>query len=110
MCDAHPYESRLRPEGAKANGLLMLNQKSMEFLKRLCYFAYEYIGYNQGESDRMVKNLGQYKALIMQISDLFVVGDTIAQAFGTMHLLHETCEIQFIARAGSGPPTAPPPG
>ena len=57
----------------------------------------------------MAKNLGLHKAMIMRNHGLLSVGDTMAQAFGTMRRLHEACEIQVMAQAGGAALRVPSP-
>ena len=108
-CVMHTHTKAGCAVGAQELGLLMLNQKSMEFYNRLGYHDYEGIADNLEERDRMAKNLGLHKAMIMRNHGLLSVGDTMAQAFGTMRRLHEACEIQVMAQAGGSALTVPSP-
>ena len=108
-CVMHTHTRAGCAVGAQEAGLLMINQKSMEFYNRLGYHDYEGIADNFEERDRMAKNLGSHKAMIMRNHGLLSVGDNMAQAFGTMRRLHEACEIQLMAQAGGGALTTPSP-
>ena len=108
-CVMHTHTKAGCAVAAQAGGLLMLNQKSMEFHDRVGYHPYEGIADNLEERDRMAANLGPHKALIMQNHGLLTVGETMAQAFGTMRRLHEACEIQLMAQAGGGDLVVPSP-
>lgn len=108
-CVMHTHTKAGCAVAAQAGGLLMLNQKSMEFHDRVGYHPYEGIADNLEERDRMAANLGSHKALIMQNHGLLTVGETMAQAFGTMRRLHEACEIQLMAQAGGGDLVVPSP-
>ena len=108
-CVMHTHTRAGCAVGAQEAGLLMINQKSMEFYNRLGYHDYEGIADNFEERDRMAKNLGSHKAMIMRNHGLLSVGDNMAQAFGTMRRLHEACEIQLMAQAGGGVLTIPSP-
>ena len=63
---------------AQKEGLLMLNQKSMEFYNRIGYHDYEGIADNLEERDRMAVNLGSNKALIMRNHGLLTIGHNMA--------------------------------
>lgn len=94
---------------AQKEGLRMLNQKSMEFYNRIGYHDYEGIADNIEERDRMAKNLGLNKALVMRNHGLLTIGKNMAEAFGRMRRLHEACELQVMAQSGGAQLIEPAP-
>lgn len=86
---------------AQADGLLPVNQMSMEFIGDVGYHDYEGVALDLGEQDRLVANLGQHHAMILRNHGLLTVGDSPARAFLRMFYLERACQIQ-IAAQGAG--------
>ncbi|WP_066906172.1 class II aldolase/adducin family protein [Millisia brevis] len=82
---------------ATAEGLLPLNQISMEFYNRVGYHEYEGVALNLDEQKRLVEDLGGNDALILRNHGLLTVGETPAKAFLRMYYLNKACEIQVAA-------------
>jgi ribulose-5-phosphate 4-epimerase/fuculose-1-phosphate aldolase len=93
---------------AQAEGLLPVNQMSLEFYGRVAYHDYEGIALNRAEQQRLVDDLGHQPALILRHHGLLTVGDSPAQAFTRMYYLNKACEIQVSAQSG-GTLTLPSP-
>jgi ribulose-5-phosphate 4-epimerase/fuculose-1-phosphate aldolase len=85
---------------AQVEGLLPVNQMSLEFYGRVGYHDYEGIALNHAEQDRLVADLGDHPALILRNHGLLTVGDSPAQAFTRMYYLNKACEIQVSAMSG----------
>jgi len=87
---------------ATEEGLLPVNQMSLEFYGRVGYHDYEGIALNKDEQVRLVANLGDHPALILRNHGLLTVGETPMKAFTRMYYLNKACEIQVAAMsAGS---------
>lgn len=82
---------------ATAEGLLPVNQFSLEFYGRIGYHDYEGIALNRAEQSRLVANLGTHPALILRNHGLLTVGDSPRQAFIRMFYLNRACEVQVSA-------------
>ena len=94
---------------AMEEGLLPLNQASMEFYNRVAYHDYEGISLDLDERDRLVASLGQKNCLILRNHGLLTVGRTVAEAFYYMYNLNKACEIQVNVLGTSNKPIVPPP-
>ncbi len=94
---------------AMEEGLLPLNQASMEFYNRVAYHDYEGISLDLDERDRIVASLGEKKCLILRNHGLLTVGRTVAEAFYYMYNLNKACEIQVNVLGTSAKPIMPPP-
>lgn len=94
---------------AMEEGLLPLNQASMEFYDRVAYHDYEGISLDLDERDRLVASLGQKNCLILRNHGLLTVGRTVAEAFYYMYNLNKACEIQVNVLGTSANPIVPPP-
>ena len=81
------------------SGLRMLSQPAIRFYKRIGYHAYEGITEDFGERERINKDLGQNRAMIMHNHGLLTVGKTAREAFVLMSHLLEAAHIQLMMEA-----------
>ncbi|WP_460066010.1 class II aldolase/adducin family protein [Streptomyces sp. YKOK-I1] len=108
-CVLHTHTRAGCAVAAQEEGLLPLNQISMEFYGRLGYHSYEGVALNLSEQRRMVADLGGHPAMILRNHGLLTVGETPAQAFLRMYYLDKACEIQTTAAAGGAKLVVPDP-
>ena len=76
-------------------GLRMISQQAMRFYNRVGYHPYEGITEDFGERERILKNLGQNRALIMHNHGFTTVGKNAREAFVLMKYLMSASEIQL---------------
>lgn len=98
-CVLHTHTRAGCAVAATAEGLLPVNQMSMEFYDRVGYHDYEGVALSLDERARLVADLGGHPALILRNHGLLTVGTTAAQAFLRMFYLNRACEIQVSAAA-----------
>jgi ribulose-5-phosphate 4-epimerase/fuculose-1-phosphate aldolase len=79
-------------------GLLPLTQNAM-FFGGVGMHDYEGVAINLDEQQRLVRDLGSHKAMILRNHGLLSVGPTIAEAFTTMYWLDRACQAQVAAMA-----------
>ncbi|MGW2516148.1 class II aldolase/adducin family protein [Streptomyces sp. NPDC001617] len=99
-CVLHTHTRAGCAVAAQAEGLLPLNQISMEFYGRLGYHDYEGVALNLAEQERLVADLAGHPAMILRNHGLLTVGESPARAFLRMYYLDKACEIQTTAAAG----------
>ncbi|MER5717459.1 class II aldolase/adducin family protein [Streptomyces sp. NPDC002132] len=107
-CVLHTHTKAGCAVAAQAQGLLPLNQISMEFYGRLGYHDYEGVALNLAERQRLVADLADHPAMILRNHGLLTVGESPAQAFLRMYYLDKACEIQTTAMAGGSKLVTPP--
>ncbi|WP_422423081.1 class II aldolase/adducin family protein [Rhodococcus sp. 7Tela_A2] len=107
-CVMHTHTRAGCAVAANPDGLLPVNQMSMEFYNRVGYHEYEGVALSLDEQARLVADLGDHPVLILRNHGLLTVGSTPAQAFLRMFYLNRACEIQVTA-AAAGPLVLPPP-
>jgi ribulose-5-phosphate 4-epimerase/fuculose-1-phosphate aldolase len=100
MCVLHTHTKAGCAVAAQQQGLLPLNQMSMEFYGRVAYHDFEGVALNLAEQKRLVDDLGDRPVMILRNHGLLTVGSTAAQAFLRMYYLEKACEIQTTAQAG----------
>jgi ribulose-5-phosphate 4-epimerase/fuculose-1-phosphate aldolase len=108
QCIVHTHTRAGCAVAAQRDGLLPLNQISMEFFGRIAYHDYEGIAYDLDEQKRLVRDLGDKPVMILRNHGLLTVGKTVAQAFLRMYYLEKACEIQ-LATTSTGQPLIIPP-
>ncbi len=82
-------------------GLLSLNQFSAAYYNRVGYHDYEGVATNLDERQRLVRDLGDKRVLILRNHGLLTAGRTVPEAFQLMYYLEQSCRVQ-IDLMGSG--------
>jgi ribulose-5-phosphate 4-epimerase/fuculose-1-phosphate aldolase len=85
-----------------AEGLLPLNQFSLQFYNRVAYHDYEGVALDLDERERLVADLGDRRILILRNHGLLTAGRTIPEAFSLMYYLDQSCRIQLDIMASGG--------
>jgi ribulose-5-phosphate 4-epimerase/fuculose-1-phosphate aldolase len=94
-CALHVHtETGMAFAGLKS-GLRMLSQPAVRFYQRIGYHPYEGITEDFGERERINKDLGANRALVMQNHGFLTVGKSAREAFVLMHHLIDAAEIQL---------------
>jgi len=99
LCVLHTHSRAGCAVAALEEGLLPVNQMSLEFYNRVSYHDYEGIALNLDEQKRLAADLGATNAMILRNHGLLTVGSSAAQAFLRMFYLDKACEIQIAAAA-----------
>lgn len=110
-CVMHTHTIAGMAVAAQEQGLLPLNQISIEFAGRVAIHEYEGIAAddNLSERQRLVRDLGTQNSMILRNHGLLTVGRTVAEAFYYMYYLEQSCRIQLAAQSGGKALTMPPP-
>lgn len=110
QCVMHTHTLAGMAVAATTDGILPLNQISMEFAGRIPVHDYEGIAAddNLSERDRLVRDLGDAPGMLLRNHGLLTVGRSVAEAFYYMLYLEKACRIQ-VAACGMGRPLALPP-
>jgi ribulose-5-phosphate 4-epimerase/fuculose-1-phosphate aldolase len=82
-------------------GLLPLNQISLQFHNRIAYHDFEGIALDLEERERIVKDFGNHPVLILRNHGLIATGRSAAEMFNNIFYLERSCEIQ-VAATSSG--------
>ena len=99
-CVLHTHTKAGFAVSCQKQGLLALNQISLQFHNRLAYHDYEGIALDLDERPRLVTDLGSKYAMILRNHGLLTAGRTIPEAFSLMYYLEKACEIQVAALSG----------
>jgi ribulose-5-phosphate 4-epimerase/fuculose-1-phosphate aldolase len=85
-----------------AEGLLPLNQFSLQFYNRIAYHDYEGVALDEDERERLVADIGDKRILILRNHGLLTAGRTIPEAFSLMYYLDQSCRVQLDIMASGG--------
>jgi len=98
-CVVHTHTRAGCAVAAQRDGLLPVNQISLEFYHKVAYHDYEGIAYDFDEQRRLVQDLGDKAVVILRNHGLLTLGATVSQAFLRMYYLDKACDIQLAAQA-----------
>lgn len=90
-------------------GLLPLNQWSMQFHGRVAYHPYEGIAVDPDEQQRLIADIGTKDILILRNHGLLVCGRTIPDAFKKIYYLERCATAQLAAMAAGRSVSVPQP-
>ena len=76
-------------------GLLPLNQHALRFYKRLGYHNYEGVAVDTAERERLMRDLGTHKAMILRSHGVLTAGETIQEAWVLMYYLMTAINAQL---------------
>jgi ribulose-5-phosphate 4-epimerase/fuculose-1-phosphate aldolase len=94
-CSVHVHTDLGMAMAGIKGGLRMVSQQAMRFYNRIGYHPYEGITEDFGERERILKNLGQNRALIMHNHGFTTVGKNAREAFVLMKYLMSASAIQL---------------
>jgi ribulose-5-phosphate 4-epimerase/fuculose-1-phosphate aldolase len=100
-CILHTHTRAGCAVAAQSQGLLPLNQISMEFYGRTAYHDYEGVALSLDEQERLVRDMGDHDVMILRNHGLLTVGRTPGEALLRMINLDKACQIQVDALAGN---------
>jgi ribulose-5-phosphate 4-epimerase/fuculose-1-phosphate aldolase len=107
-CVMHTHTAAGIAVSAQDAGLLPLSQHAMRFTDRLAYHDYEGLALELDEQARLVRDLGEHKAMILRNHGLLTCGASIAEAFDYMYYLERACQSQVAAMGGGAKLRMPP--
>jgi ribulose-5-phosphate 4-epimerase/fuculose-1-phosphate aldolase len=107
-CVIHTHTADGMAVSAQEDGLLPISQHALKFYGCLAYHGYEGIALDLSERERLVRDLGPHKAMILRNHGLLTAGETIAEAFHSIYYLERACQAQIKAMSGGAKLVIPP--
>jgi len=99
-CVMHTHTAAGIAVSAQEQGLLPISQHAMRFTNSIGYHDYEGLALELDEQARLVRDLGEHKAMILRNHGLLTCGESIPEAFDYMYYLERACQTQINALAG----------
>ena len=101
MCVLHTHTVAGVAVSCQKQGLLPLNQWSLQFTDRLAYHDYEGIALDLDERVRLVTDLGDKFVMVLRNHGMLTAGRSVAEAFKLMHNLERSCRAQLAIQASN---------
>ena len=99
-CVAHTHTVAGVAVSSQEEGLLPLNQWSLQFYDRIAFHDYEGIALDLEERERLVADLGNRDTMILRNHGMLTCGRTVAQSTKKMLNLERACQAQVAALSG----------
>lgn len=100
LCVIHLHTDAGVGVSAQKMGLLPLTQNSLLVLPQLAYHDYEGVALNLDERERLVRDIGDKKLMLLRNHGTLAVGATAAEAFVGIYFLERACAQQVNALSG----------
>ncbi|MBG9387981.1 class II aldolase/adducin family protein [Caenimonas aquaedulcis] len=100
QCVIHVHTMAGGAVSAQAHGLLNLTQHAMRFHDRVAYSDFAGTATNDDEAERLGRDLGGRKVMILRNHGLLTCGSQVREAFDLMYHLESACQMQVGALAG----------
>lgn len=97
---AHFHTADGMGTSAHKEGLLPISQRSLAIIPRLSYHDYEGIALNLDERERLVRDLGDTKLMLLRNHGTLALGSTPGEAWSGIYQLETACSVQVAALAG----------
>ena len=95
-CIIHHHSIAGMVVGALEEGLMFVNQHSLQFYNKVAYHVYEGFGRDiEKEKDRLASDLYNNDILFMRNHGVLVCGKTVGEAFCRMDDLEKACKTQI---------------
>ena len=101
-CVLHTHTTAGVAVSSLEEGLLPLNQWSLQFHNRIAYHEYEGIALDLDERERLVADLGDRNVMILRNHGLLTCGRSVGEAFTLMHNLERSCRAQLAIMSSGG--------
>jgi ribulose-5-phosphate 4-epimerase/fuculose-1-phosphate aldolase len=106
QCVMHIHTTAGTAVASLRDGLSMSNFYALQLFEQVAYHDFEGITVHAEEGPRLLKSIGKRQAVILRNHGLLSWGNSIAQAFNILYLLHRACE-QQVATLPMGPVIVP---
>lgn len=108
-CVIHTHTAAGIAVSAQDHGLLPISQHAMRFWNSIGYHDYEGVALELDEQQRLVRDLGDHKVMILRNHGLLTCGAAIPEAFDYMYYLERACQTQIGAMSGGAKLRIPAP-
>ena len=100
-CIVHLHSNDGVAVASLKDGLLPLSQTGMLVRSQISYHDYEGVALFDDEKERLVKDLGQEKLMILRNHGTLAIGKNVAEAFTNIYFLEKACSYQVRAMSGN---------
>jgi len=100
-CIVHLHSNDGVAVASLKDGLLPLSQTGMLVRSQIAYHDYEGVALFEEEKDRLVKDLGEARLMILRNHGTLALGKNVAEAFTNIYFLEKACSYQVRALSGN---------
>jgi ribulose-5-phosphate 4-epimerase/fuculose-1-phosphate aldolase len=97
---AHFHTADGMGASAHKDGLLPISQRALGIIPKLSYHEYEGVALNLEERERLVRDLGDTKQMLLRNHGTLALGATPGEAWSGIYQLESACSVQVRALAG----------
>lgn len=98
-CVLHTHSDASVAVSGQEEGLLPLSQFAMRFYQRQAFHDYEGVAVDLDEQERLVRDLGPHKVMLMRNHGILTVGRTPGEAFMLLYYFERAAKIQLAMQA-----------
>lgn len=98
-CVLHTHSDASVAVSGQEQGLLPLSQFAMRFYQRQAFHDYEGVAIDLDEQERLVRDLGAHKVMLMRNHGILTVGRTPGEAFMLLYYFERAAKIQLAMQA-----------
>lgn len=107
ICVLHTHTVAGVAVSCQEEGLLPLNQWSMQFAGCIAYHDDEGIALDLDERRRLVADIGDKSVMVLRNHGLLTCGRSVGEAFKLMHNLERSCRAQLAVQSAGAPVIRP---
>ena len=100
-CIVHLHSNDGVAVASLKDGLLPLSQTGMLVRSHIAYHDYEGVALFEEEKERLVKDLGDARLMILRNHGTLALGKNVAEAFTNIYFLEKACSYQVRALSGN---------
>jgi ribulose-5-phosphate 4-epimerase/fuculose-1-phosphate aldolase len=100
LCVIHLHTDAGVGVSAQKEGLLPISQNALLVMPQLAHHEYEGVALNHDERERLVRDIGDKKLMLLRNHGTLAVGATAADAFVGIFFLERACAQQVAAMSG----------
>ena len=100
-CIVHLHSNDGVAVASLKDGLLPLSQTGMLVRSQIAYHDYEGVALFDEEKERLVKDLGEARLMILRNHGTLAIGKNVAEAFTNIYFLEKACSYQVRALSGN---------
>ncbi len=100
-CIVHLHSNDGVAVASLKDGLLPLSQTGMLVRSHIAYHDYEGVALFEEEKQRLVKDLGESRLMILRNHGTLALGKNVAEAFTNIYFLEKACSYQVRALSGN---------
>ena len=100
-CIVHLHSNDGVAVASLKDGLLPLSQTGMLVRSQISYHDYEGVALFEEEKERLVKDLGEARLMILRNHGTLALGKNVAEAFTNIYFLEKACSYQVRALSGN---------